>query len=58
MVCLLGAGIFSVVLKVNMDIQVGREGIEDGENKSEGAQAWYFYVIVWMELNPPNLGEM
>lgn len=52
MACLPGEGIFSVVLNINMDIQVGREGIEGGKNKSEGAQAWYFYVIIWMELNP------
>lgn len=49
MVCLLGEGIFSAVLKANMDIQVGREGTEGGENKSEGAQALYFYVIVYMD---------
>lgn len=52
MACLPGERVFSVVLKVNMAIQVGREGIECGKNKPEGAQAWYFYVITWMKLNP------
>lgn len=41
-----------------MDIQVDREWIEGGKNKSEGAQAWYFCVTIWMERIPENLDKM
>lgn len=46
------------VLKDSMDTQVDREGVEGGKKQSEGAQAWYFYVTMWMEMNLQNFDEM